>query len=77
MGMIGRPVEVQPWQLHYHAGHAAACYINSRGVIFIKGGEGQGRNPYATDHWDEKAAQAGQLNKLYQTANDALHSGRI
>lgn len=31
------------------------------------------KNPYATDHWDHKAATAGQLNKLYQALNDYLH----
>ena len=34
-------------------------------------------NPYSTDHWDIKAAQAGQLNGLYRTINSALKSGRI
>lgn len=36
----------------------------------------QRNNPYATDHWDIKAAEAGQLNKLYRTINSALQSGR-
>ena len=30
-----------------------------------------------TDHWDVKAAEAGQLDKLYRTLNDELQSGRI
>lgn len=34
--------------------------------------EGQG-----TDHWDEKAAKAGQLNKLYRTLNNGLQSGHF
>ncbi len=37
----------------------------------------QKNNPYATDHWDIKAAQAGQLNKLYRAINNALQSGRF
>ena len=37
----------------------------------------QKNNPYSTDHWDVKAAEAGQLNKLYRTLNNALHSGRV
>ena len=32
----------------------------------------QKKNEFATDHWDIKAAQAGQLNKLYQTLNNYL-----
>lgn len=35
----------------------------------------QKNNPYATDHWDEKAVAGGQLNKLYRTINTALQSG--
>ena len=37
----------------------------------------QKNNPYSTDHWDEKAAKAGQLDKLYRTLNNALQSGRF
>lgn len=32
-------------------------------------------NPFATDHWDQKAARAGQLEKLYKTINNALKRG--
>lgn len=35
------------------------------------------KNPSATDHWDEVAAQSGQLNKLYQTLNNALQNGNF
>ena len=34
-------------------------------------------NPKATDHWDEVAAENGQLDKLYRTLNNALQSGRF
>ncbi len=37
----------------------------------------QKNNPYATDHWDEKAAKAGQLDKLYRTLNNGLQSGQF
>ena len=37
----------------------------------------QDKNPYATDHWDIKAAKAGQQTKLYRTINAALKSGRF
>lgn len=37
----------------------------------------QKNNPYATDHWDEKAAKAGQLDKLYRTLNRGLDSGQF
>lgn len=32
----------------------------------------QRNNPFSTDHWDEKAAEAGQLNKLCQSINGFL-----
>ena len=32
----------------------------------------QKKNPFSTDHWDIKAAEAGQLNKLYQSINNYL-----
>ena len=35
------------------------------------------KNPYATDHWDQKAAQAGQADKLVQTINNYLQRGII
>lgn len=35
----------------------------------------QKNNPYATDHWDEKAAKGGQLSKLYRTLNNGLQNG--
>ncbi len=34
--------------------------------------EYQKNNPYSTDHWDLKAAQAGQVDKLAQAINDIL-----
>ena len=55
-------------------------YWSRPGVKKVPSGrklEYQKNNPYATDHWDEKAAKAGQLNKLYTALNNALGSGRI
>lgn len=37
----------------------------------------QKNNPYATDHWDKKAEQAGQKEKLAKTLESALKSGRF
>lgn len=74
MGAAGTTVTVMPFKLQYNAPYAAAVYENSRGVNFIT--SGSGRNPFATDHWDEKAAAAGQKDKLIKAANNALRSGR-
>jgi hypothetical protein len=75
MGVTGQTVDVKPFKLHYKVPYAEAVYYNRRGVEFIT--QGSGRNPYATDHWDIKAEQAGQKDKLYRTLNDALQSGQF
>lgn len=75
MGVTGQTVDEKPFALHYKVPYAEAVYYNRRGVKFIT--QGSGRNPYATDHWDEAAARNGQLNKLYRTLNNALQSGQF
>ena len=72
-------VEEKPFAIHYKVPYASIVYENSMGVKFITSGDGGGvgRNPFATDHWDIKAAQNGQLNKLYRSLNAALASGRF
>lgn len=55
-------------------------WLSRRGVQKVPSGrmmQYQKNNPYATDHWDIKAAEAGQLDKLYRTLNSANKSGRI
>lgn len=63
-------VSIEPFQIVYNSSYASPVYYNQRGAVFVT--SGTGRNPYATDHWDEKAAEAGQLNKLYRTINAEL-----
>lgn len=75
MGAIGQTVDILPFKSHYKEPYASAVYFNTRGVRFIT--QGTGRNPFATDHWDVKAEQAGQKDKLYRTLNSALQSGRF
>lgn len=76
MGIIGNTVDLSvPFQIHYKAtqggvGKPYGEYVYmSSGWRFIK--------PSATDHWDIKAAEAGQLESLYRTLNNGLRSGRI
>lgn len=55
-------------------------WFSRPGVDKIPSGEPlqyQKNNRYATDHWDEKAAAGGQLNKLYRTVNSALRNGNF
>ena len=53
-------------------------WFSRPGVKKVPSGENlkyQKNNPYATDHWDEKAAKGGQLSKLYRTLNNGLQNG--
>lgn len=67
-----RNVRFRPFQIHYFTtGYPAIVYYNRRGAHF------QTKNSeFATDHWDIKAEQAGQKDKLYRELNSALRSGR-
>ena len=71
MGAIGALVETRPWQNWHKADYAENVYYNNRGVTFITSGSGM--NPYATDHWDLKMAQAGKLSNVYRSLNNWLH----
>lgn len=59
-----------PFKIHYIQVYSNRVY-NGKDFHFQK------INPYSTYEWDLKAAQAGQLDKLYRTINDALRSGRF
>ena len=74
MGLTNQ-VELRPFEIWYKSKYAEYVYYNRRGVKFVQ--TGTGRNPSATDHWDEAAAKSGQLNKLYRKLNNALQSGRF
>lgn len=53
-------------------------WFSRPGVQKVPSGEPlqyQKNNPYAGDHWDEKAAKGGQLNKLYRSINAGLRNG--
>lgn len=55
-------------------------WFSRPGVQKVPSGEQleyQKNNPYATDHWDEKAAESGQLDKLYRTINAGLRNGNF
>ena len=73
-GTLMRNYRLIPWGIHYFTkGYPEEVYYNRRGVKFIT--QGVGRNPYATDHWDVKADEAGQTDKLYRTINGYLRGG--
>ena len=69
-GSLMDSVDVQPFGLHYRQKYADAVY-HGENMNFRK------INPYSTYEWDIKAAQGGQLSKLYRTLNAGLQSGRF
>lgn len=70
MGITGQTVDIQPFKLHYKSKYATRIYYGENFNF-------QKKNPYATHHWDEKADEAGQKDKLYRILNNALQSGRF
>ncbi len=61
--------KLYPFKIHYIQPYSARVYYG-RDFNF------QHKNPYSTYEWDIKAAEAGQLDKLTRTLNNALQSGQ-
>lgn len=83
-----RPFEIEYIQPYSHFMYMGIVYVDPEtnspwarfGVEKVPTSrklEYQKNNPFATDHWDIKAAEAGQLNKLYRILNNGLESGRF
>lgn len=70
-GVAGETVETNPWEIWYRMQYAEDVYYSS-GWDFAKD-----QHPAATDHWDEKAKQAGREAMLYRTLNNTLQSGQF
>ncbi len=58
------------FNIHYKTPYATRVYYG-------KGYNFQKKNPYSTYEWDKAAANAGQLDKLTRTLNNALQSGQF
>ena len=69
MGITGQTVDIHPFKLHYKSKYAERVYYGYD-MNFQK------KNPYSTYEWDKAAANAGQLDKLTRTLNNALQSGQ-
>ena len=68
-GTMQDTAKVQPWKIHYIQPYSAKVYYG-KNLNF------QRKNPYSTYEWDEAAANAGQLDILIRTLNNALQSGQ-
>ena len=61
--------KLYPFKIHYIQPYSARVYYG-KDLNFQK------KNPYSTYEWDKAAANAGQLDKLTRTLNNALQSGQ-
>lgn len=62
--------KLYPFKIHYIQPYSARVYYG-RDFNF------QHKNPYSTYEWDIAAANAGQLDKLTRTLNNALQSAQF
>ena len=68
-GTMQNTAKIYPNQIHYVQPYSARVYYG-KDLNFQK------KNPYSTYEWDIAAANAGQLDKLTRTLNNALQSGQ-
>lgn len=68
-GTLMQSAKLSQFQIHYIQPYATRVYYG-------KGFEFKKKNPYSTYEWDKAAANAGQLDKLTRTLNNALQSGQ-
>ena len=69
-GAMQDMAKLYPFKIHYIQKKYPAKVYYGYGLNF------QHKNPYSTYEWDVKAAEAGQLDKLTRTLNNALQSGQ-
>ena len=69
-GIMEESAKKYPFKIHYIQPYSARVYYG-RGFKFQK------KNPYSTYEWDVEAAEAGQIDKLTRTLNNALRSGQF
>jgi hypothetical protein len=68
-GIMQETAKLYPNKIHYIQPYSSSVYYGKEFNF-------QKKNPYSTYEWDVAAENAGQLNKLYRTLNNALQSGQ-
>ena len=68
-GTMQETAKLYPNKIHYIQPYSARIYYGKEFNF-------QKKNPYSTYEWDKAAANAGQLDKLTRTLNNALQSGQ-
>ena len=69
-GTMQDTAKLYPFKIHYIQPYSVYVYYG-------KGKNFQKKNPYSTYEWDIKAAQSGQIDKLYRILNNGLQSGKF
>ena len=69
-GTMQDTATLNPWQIHYKQKYASRVYYGEDFTF-------QKKNPYSTYEWDIAAKNAGQVDKLTRTLNNALQSGQF
>ena len=75
-GTMQDTAQIQPWQIIYRGAKTKNGKYYAAYVYYNRGANFQKKNPYSTYEWDKAAANAGQLDKLTRTLNNALQSGQ-
>jgi hypothetical protein len=75
-GILQDTAEIYPWKIRYKGQKASNGKFVAGYVYYMRGANFQKKNPYSTYEWDKAAANAGQIDKLTRTLNNALQSGQ-
>ena len=76
-GILQDTAEIYPWKIRYKGQKASNGKFVAAYVYYGYHMNFQKKNPYSTYEWDKAAANAGQLDKLTRTLNNALQSGQF
>lgn len=75
-GILQDTAEIYPWKIRYKGQKASNGKFVAGYVYYMRNANFQKKNPYSTYEWDKAAKNAGQLDKLTRTLNNALQSGQ-
>ena len=75
-GTMQDTAQIEPWKITYRGAKTSNGKYYAAYVYYGYDKNFQHKNPYSTYEWDKAAANAGQLDKLTRTLNNALQSGQ-
>ena len=75
-GTLQDTAQIQPFKIVYKGAKTSNGKYYAGYVYYMRGAKFKKKNPYSTYEWDIAAANAGQLDKLTRTLNNALKSNQ-